>query len=531
MKFNRILNLTELLNEETIDNVVPLIQRQIIGDRSWKDLSPKDQEMVQWRIDDQKYVMKKHVEGLTTNPTYRSWVYRMLANRKLSFPEDVSKTQDVLKKFDKVKTSGNFTANKNIMSYNTFGELHQVVSDFQYGKATHKTADYNGNPVVAERDGWKIVELDDYERAKPLLEKTGWCVRDKEWWDNYETPYHLISKNDVIKLLMHIPSAQLKDVHDDPVVAYNIKEAKIIDKRKADPTLSEDSLGGIIGNLFKDLRISMDDLYGDFIWMLAPNKSGRYALAAAREHPEGPETGMAIVAHVVDNPDIEMMSTIAHFNWASEVMLNKGIIPTLEQQRHICERRPDSAALAYAMIEHGEEVALELLMSYAWYSASSFANEYEKIGYEKFNETLDAIIQGHEDHNSQPNNMIEELGKYVMKLAIRLADGKLADKAVEICPVAPYRCIDTNAPVYPPTQSIVKAIELMPEYYNGNSTESERRVYDLIWIISKKNPDILKDEGIQKVITKYPRVMEYLRGELGVNEYTYMSSDSTHYPF
>ena len=97
MRFQRLLM---LLSEGSSKDLRGLFQTEYlkeIGKTDYKSLSDEGRKLLDLHVARRVKEVESQVEGLSDDPQYRSWVYDMLKNRSVAFPEDISKTKEVLK--------------------------------------------------------------------------------------------------------------------------------------------------------------------------------------------------------------------------------------------------------------------------------------------------------------------------------------------------------------------------------------------------------------------------------------------------
>ena len=221
--FKRIYQ--QLLLEKNIDSLTLLFQKEITN-KDYKLWSNEEKEKVIKHIETRKKETKNLVDKTTTNPQYQSWIYDMLFDKKLIFPEDVEKTENVLKKFDIYKRSTNFPIDKKeIIKYKSFSDLHKTVQEFEPNATPNRVLSYGNNKLIYDKANFKILELLNFNDAYPLLKDTGWCVqKETHFYEMYSPPFYLIIKDDIKYALMHIKSKSLKNVHDNTFEAKDVSQ-------------------------------------------------------------------------------------------------------------------------------------------------------------------------------------------------------------------------------------------------------------------------------------------------------------------
>ena len=74
---------SNILLEATLKSLIPNLQKEILGDRSYQDLSDKEKENLQEYINSDLRYIERKVNKLTNNKQYQSWIYN-IGNQFLS---------------------------------------------------------------------------------------------------------------------------------------------------------------------------------------------------------------------------------------------------------------------------------------------------------------------------------------------------------------------------------------------------------------------------------------------------------------
>ncbi|MEI6421322.1 MAG: hypothetical protein WCP55_03830, partial [Lentisphaerota bacterium] len=279
MKFDKIVNLVgKIITEDTVRNLIPLFQKEVVGDKQWKDLTPDEQKKVETHIETRKKELETHVAETTTNPQYQSWIYKNLKNGDLVFPEDISKTKESLKQFEQVKNLKDYKGSKKIDDYASQKDLYASIRTFlDKNKPVSKDieADAGGNPILHEEGLYQIIELDDYNYALQLIEKTNWCVKHRNNWDEYGPPYYMIAFRNKPFALVHFGTQQIKDVDDNEFQSKNVTDEffqvvkwLIANKHNNDFKLFNDFLPVLVNRLGAEYAIEAVGRDTDAIFMI-----------------------------------------------------------------------------------------------------------------------------------------------------------------------------------------------------------------------------------------------------------------------
>ncbi len=220
-----------------------IFQKEVTN-KNYNELPSREQEKVNTHVAKRIQEIERLVNAITDNKYYQTWIYKQLAKQTFSFPEDFEKVQDLIKHYHQVKNSGNFPVEyKNILIFETYSKLHAIVSTYSKELSDGDVFYTAGNnPVIYDQDGVKVIQLNDYDDAEFLLNKTGWCVKQERVFNTtYGPPFYLfVSGNKKIALLhvgqieydqtyedepWKIPDLSLKDIHDN---ALSTDKAQII---------------------------------------------------------------------------------------------------------------------------------------------------------------------------------------------------------------------------------------------------------------------------------------------------------------
>ena len=64
---------------------------------------------------------------------------------------------------------------------------------------------------------YSCYRVDNFEQGRILFNKTGWCVKGHEYFDQYGAPYYIVFSGQERIALIHLDSEQCKDVSDNPI--------------------------------------------------------------------------------------------------------------------------------------------------------------------------------------------------------------------------------------------------------------------------------------------------------------------------
>lgn len=158
----------------------------------------------------------------TPQKKYLEWIARLLSIENIRMPEDGPKILETLTKF--AKSSG---INKDINSYKTFGDLAKALESTLGAsnrelKSKGRAGEFalpKGAVIIIEEGPLKVVKIVDPNASSILASGTKWCVANRETAQDYlkEGPLYLVYVNEQRDTLIHYPSGQFMDVHDDNI--------------------------------------------------------------------------------------------------------------------------------------------------------------------------------------------------------------------------------------------------------------------------------------------------------------------------
>lgn len=158
-------------------------------------------------------------------------VLKWVLTGKAILPEDCEQLRELLKAYQKLKHN----KGGEVPDLNTIqdpGDLRALVMNYaetdSYGMLVNKRL-----PEIMP--GIEVYQLDSWEDAKDILCDSGWCVRDPEYFEEYEPPFHVFVSNKNGKRkrigLLNLDSSEFMDVHNRPLDSKTLEHlAPIINK-------------------------------------------------------------------------------------------------------------------------------------------------------------------------------------------------------------------------------------------------------------------------------------------------------------
>jgi len=141
-------------------------------------------------------------------------------NDKIRLPEDINTTKEALILYNKAKQSGSV---KPITDYQSPGEIRQ---DFDETDIEATDDQYNVAELVDQHNGFKMYKIDNWDQGKICFADSGWCVKDQEWFSQYNPPFYMITRGNKRYALLHKDTYQAKDVYDDTLTLEKARPIK-----------------------------------------------------------------------------------------------------------------------------------------------------------------------------------------------------------------------------------------------------------------------------------------------------------------
>jgi len=225
---------SNLILEANLKSLIPNIQQQLIGNKSYQELTNKEKEILQNNISKQLNNIEQQVNNITDNKQYQSWIYNILKNKEISL-DDLTPLKSIILDFEKLNKRPDLKPNqKNIQNYSTLNDLQQFIDSF---KKEHNLSSniYKNLKKIYGNQEFTIyfISEDQYNECNKLFGgndfNTGWCIaKNKEYFDQYinNNPdkfngYFVFIKDNKPYALLHYGSQQFKDTSDDALITNN----------------------------------------------------------------------------------------------------------------------------------------------------------------------------------------------------------------------------------------------------------------------------------------------------------------------
>jgi hypothetical protein len=248
--------------------------------------------------------------------SYLDWIAKIIIwgnknnNIELRFSpdghfEDAEKLYKTLGAYDKYRRAKELQPDhKDINSFKAFSDLQNAMKTYgEYQSKKYKTVqqadpslDSSGLKILLEQGPYQVLEITDYDKAKPVLcgENVQWCIKHKETFASYkigpDNPVHVIMKNSQPYVLFGIRSEQCKFANDQKIDSAGAKELAPVFKALIDQ--------GLNIPFEKDFNI----LLSPIVAMMC--ESGEI------KNVDGAKIRLYINHFVHDNPDPDLVKTI-----------------------------------------------------------------------------------------------------------------------------------------------------------------------------------------------------------------------------
>ena len=216
---------SNLLLEANLKSLIPNIQQQLIGNKSYNDLTDNEKQQLQNNINKQLNDIEQQVNNITDNKQYQSWIYNVLKNKEVDL-NDLNPLKSLILDFEKLSKRPDIKSNqKNIQNYSTLNDLHEFIDSF---KEKHNLSEniYKNLKKIYSNDEFTVyfINKNQYEECNILFGtqgyfSTGWCIaKNEEHFNEYLTinkdkynGYFVFIKDNKPYALLHYGSYQFKD--------------------------------------------------------------------------------------------------------------------------------------------------------------------------------------------------------------------------------------------------------------------------------------------------------------------------------
>lgn len=220
-----------LNNGEGIPGIVDDFRKQ--GWEAVKDIKYQQDSPSQ---DDYLYYLREYVRDylVQTDPVasksggrrtpFVNHIVRWLMNDGLIFPEDIGTTRDLLTQYQRLKNNVGQEV-PNLDTINKPAELRKLIMDFE---GEPMGFDVVNDKIVGKQGPFTAFKIDTWEEGQPLFCDSGWCVKDRSYFEHYGPPFYLITRQkgqgQKREALLHIGAGHLMDVYDDELEFQHVEE-------------------------------------------------------------------------------------------------------------------------------------------------------------------------------------------------------------------------------------------------------------------------------------------------------------------
>ena len=218
----------------------------------------------------------------TPNKKYIDWIIKN--SNQFRIPEDINKIKATLDKFKQQTQTSKWQGSKDLNSYKSYKELvQQIETNSDITNMEPMTdEDWQDQHKIKEHGRYKLYKVTSAKAIKKIAEGTEWCVREEPYASDYlkKGPYfviyeqgdeeiiykdtngnpspdnysHKIHPNPTPIILIHFPTAQIKDEYDSEIEAD-----------------AASAVYPLIQNSFKYAKFNFEEGIGDFEIFLVKN--------------------------------------------------------------------------------------------------------------------------------------------------------------------------------------------------------------------------------------------------------------------
>ena len=187
---------------------------------------------------DDKAIKKWEPADPTPEKKYIGWILKQVTTKRLVFPEDFSKTQSFLSRFNGLIKASGFSGSKDIDSYDTFSDLAETVLHNERLTSSNSSSSdtaLKGIKPVARDKTLAIYKMTDPVTTTKMAVGTAWCVDHESSAQYYLSSgdLYLILKAGAPYVLIHKETKQAHDINDRGIPIETIKEiAPLVKKAK-----------------------------------------------------------------------------------------------------------------------------------------------------------------------------------------------------------------------------------------------------------------------------------------------------------
>ena len=224
-----------ILLEANLKSLIPNIQQNLIGNKSYNDLNDKEKQNLQNNINTKLSEIEQEVNKITDNKQYQSWIYNILKNNEVKLTE-LKFISNALSDFIKLSKHPDLKPQqKNIQNYNSLKALQEFIDSFKEEHNLSSNIYKNLKKVYSNKEFTVyFINKDQYQECNKLFGgteyfNTGWCIaKNENHFNNYiqkykdkYNGYFVFIKDNKPFALLHYGSHQFKDESDKILTLNN----------------------------------------------------------------------------------------------------------------------------------------------------------------------------------------------------------------------------------------------------------------------------------------------------------------------
>ena len=428
-------------------------------------------------------------------------------NNKIRLPEDVDTIKDTLTQYSKYKGK----IKKKIDHFKSPGDIRKELEPF-LDKPDDK--DYDSIADVVMTDGeYKMYLIENYdEQGAVCFKDSGWCVQNKNYFDQYKPPYYMITKGKKRYALLHKNSYQLKDANDNSLTTDQAKPIEKLIKSIFPKWKPEDDLASLMSLYGITEAEQLEAIkQNGFIVKLIENPTEEMKLEAVKSRG-------TVIQHI-KNPTEEMK-----LEAVKEDGLAILFIPMSTEEMKLEAIKENASAIQY-LKNPSEEMQLEALKQNE-YTIQYIKNPTEAVQLGAMKEDGFAIkyidnpseavqmeaVKSHKDAIKYIDNPSEAVKEMANKKAASIKFASINEAIQHLADISGVKIIIAESPIpihlyhatYKPLLPSIKESGLIKNSQNKNYEDSK----DFIYLATDKNTaesyaetsDVVQEEWIDQII-------------------------------
>lgn len=184
----------------------------------FNQLNDEQKKMLKIMVDQLMNALQESINYITNDMNEKTWILKNFINGTYIPDEDDQKYKELLDLFNIHKRKKEIVK-KDIKLYSSYSELYNQVYKYTIKQNVYQYAKKYCKKICSHGifECYKVI---NYQQGKVLFSNSGWCVKGKEYFQEYGAPYYLVFKNQERFALIHFDSNQCKDLSDHAVDPY-----------------------------------------------------------------------------------------------------------------------------------------------------------------------------------------------------------------------------------------------------------------------------------------------------------------------